>query len=58
VLVGLVVAAIGLAMARTMNARTIAEFALTMGAGWLGAAMAAPQRIKADRSRPPASPSV
>jgi hypothetical protein len=43
VLVGLVVAATGLAMARTISVRTIAEFALTVGAGWLGGALEASQ---------------
>jgi hypothetical protein len=48
-LIGLVVAATALAMSFTMSVRTIAEFALTMGAGWLGAAMAAHHRTKQDR---------
>jgi hypothetical protein len=58
VLVGLVVAATGLAMARTISVRTIAEFALTVGAGWLGGAIDTRRRMKQDRGRPPASPSL
>jgi FtsH-binding integral membrane protein len=46
VLIGLVVAAMGLVMGFTMSVRTIAEFALTVGAGWLGGAMAAHHRMK------------
>jgi hypothetical protein len=49
VLVGLVAAATGFAMAFTLSARTMAEFALTVGAGWLGGAMAAHHRSKQDR---------
>ena len=45
VLIGLVVAATGFVMGFTMSFRTIAEVALTVGAGWLGAAMAAHHRI-------------
>lgn len=52
VLIGLVVAVTGLAMAFTMSIRTIAEFALTVGAGWLGGAMAAHHRMKQDRGHP------
>lgn len=52
VLVGLVVAATGLAMGSTMSLRTIAEFALTVGAGWLGAAMASHHRTTRDRGHP------
>jgi hypothetical protein len=44
VLIGLVVAAIGSLMARTISVRTIATFALTVGAGWLGGAIAAAMR--------------
>jgi FtsH-binding integral membrane protein len=40
ILIGLVAAATGLAMAFTLSFRTMAEFALTVGAGWLGGAMA------------------
>ena len=52
VLIGLVVAVMGLAMGFTMSMRTIARFALTLGAGWLGGAMAAHNRIKQDRGHP------
>ena len=52
VLVGLVVAVTGLVMGFTMSVRTIAEFALTVGAGWLGGAMAAHHRMKQDRDHP------
>ena len=52
VLIGLVVAATGLAMGFTMSIKTIAEFALTVGAGWLGGAMAAHHRMKLDRGHP------
>ncbi len=52
VLTGLVVAATGLAMGFTMSVRTIAEFALTVGAGWLGGAIAAHHRIDHDRGHP------
>ncbi len=52
VLIGLVVAATGFVMGFTMTLRTIAEFALTVGAGWLGAAMAAHHRMKQDRGHP------
>ena len=41
VLIGLVVAAVGSLMAFTISVRTIAAFALTVGAGWLGGAIAA-----------------
>jgi hypothetical protein len=44
VLIGLVAAATGFAMAFTLNVRTMAEFALTVGAGWLGGAIAAHRR--------------
>jgi len=53
VLIGLVVAVAGFVMGFTMSFRTIAEFALTVGAGWLGGAMAAHHRMKQDRGRPP-----
>jgi hypothetical protein len=49
VLIGLLVAAMGLAMGFTMSFRTIAQFALTVGAGWIGGAMAARHRMKPDR---------
>jgi len=52
VLIGLVVAATGLAMGSTMSIRTIAGFALTVGAGWLGGALAAHHRMKQDRGHP------
>jgi NO-binding membrane sensor protein with MHYT domain len=52
VLVGLVAAAAGLAIAFTVSARTLAAFALTVGAGWLGGAMAARHRTKQDRGNP------
>ena len=51
-LIGLVVAAVGSLMAFTIGVRTIAAFALTVGAGWLGGAMAAHHRMKQDRSHP------
>lgn len=53
VLIGLVVAATGFVMSFTMSVRTIAECALTVGAGWLGAAMVARHRAKQDRAHPP-----
>jgi hypothetical protein len=53
-LIGLVVAATGFVMGFTMSFRTIAEFALTVGAGWLGAAMAAHRQGKQDRGDPTA----
>ena len=52
VLVGLVVAVTGFVMGFTMSFRTIAEFALTVGAGWLGGAMAAHHRVIQDRGYP------
>jgi hypothetical protein len=52
VLVGLVVAVTGFGMGFTMSIRTLAECALTVGAGWLGAAMAVNHRAKQDRGRP------
>jgi len=52
VLVGLVAAAAGFAIAFTVSARTLAAFALTVGAGWLGGAMAARRRTDQDRGRP------
>jgi multisubunit Na+/H+ antiporter MnhB subunit len=45
-LIGLVVALVGLAIGLTLSLRSIAVFALTVGAGWLGGAMAARHRIK------------
>jgi len=52
VLVGLVAAAAGLAIGFTVSVRTMAAFALTVGAGWLGGAMAARRRTDQDRGRP------
>jgi hypothetical protein len=52
VLVGLVVGVIGFAMGSTLTLRTIATFGLTVGAGWLGAALVARRRPKQDSSRP------
>jgi hypothetical protein len=52
VLIGLVVAVTGFVMGFTMSFRTIAVFALTVGAGWLGGAMAAHHRMKQDRGHP------
>ena len=52
VLIGLVVAATGFVMGFTMSFRTIAAFALTVGAGWLGGVMAAQHRMKQDRGHP------
>ena len=52
VLIGLVVAVTGFVMGFTMSFRTIAEFALTVGAGWLGGAMAAHRQVKQDRGYP------
>jgi len=52
VLIGLVVAVTGFAMGFTISSRTIAAFALTVGAGWLGAALAAHRRLKQDGGHP------
>jgi hypothetical protein len=52
VVIGLVVAATGLVMGFTMSFRTVAAFALTVGAGWLGSVMAAKHRMKQDRGHP------
>ena len=52
VLVGLAAAVAGLAIAFTLSVRTMAAFALTVGAGWLGGAMAARRRTDQDRGRP------
>jgi hypothetical protein len=52
VLIGLLVAVVGLVMGFTVSFRTIAEGALAVGAGWLGAAIAARHRTKQDRDRP------
>jgi hypothetical protein len=52
VLIGLVVAATGFVMGFTLSFRTIAEVALTVGAGWLGSVMAAHHRMKQDRGYP------
>ena len=49
VLIGLVVAATGFMMSVTISVRTIAVFALTMGAGWLGSVMAARRGMNQDR---------
>ena len=49
VLVGFVSAGAGFLMALTVSVRTMAAFALTVGAGWLGGAMAARHRAKQDR---------
>jgi len=51
-LIGLVAAATGLVMGFTLSLRTMAAFALTVGAGWLGGAMAARHRMKQDRDHP------
>ena len=48
-LVGLVAAAAGFAIAFTVSVRTMAAFALTVGAGWLGGALAARHRSGAAR---------
>ena len=52
VLIGLVVAVTGFVMGFTMSFRTIAEFALTVSAGWLGGAMAVHHRTKRDGGHP------
>jgi len=52
VLVGLVAAAAGFAIGSTLSVRTLAAFALTVGAGWLGGAVAARLRLKHNRGRP------
>jgi hypothetical protein len=52
VLIGLVVAVAGFVMGFTISFRTIAELALTVGAGWLGGVMAAHHRMKPDRGHP------
>ena len=49
VLIGLVVAVTGFVMGFTMSFRTITEFALTVGAGWLGGVMAARRGMRQDR---------
>ena len=51
-LVGFVAAAAGFAIGFTVSVRTMAAFALTVGAGWLGGALAARHRIERDRSHP------
>jgi hypothetical protein len=48
-LIGLVVAATGLVFGFAMSLRTIAEFTLTVGAGWLGGALVERHRMKQDR---------
>jgi hypothetical protein len=55
VLIGLVVALAGCVMGFTVSYRMIAEFALTVGAGWLGGAVVAPRLMKQDRGQPTAS---
>ena len=52
VLVGLVAAAAGFAIAFTVSVRTMAGLALTVGAGWLGGALAARQRSRQGRGNP------
>ena len=52
VLVGVVGAVMGFVMGFTMSFRTIAAAALTVGAGWFGAALAARHRTKQDRGHP------
>jgi hypothetical protein len=52
VLIGVVVGATGFVMGFRMSVQTIAGFALTVGAGWLGAAMAAHRRMKQDHGHP------
>jgi hypothetical protein len=49
VLIGVVVGATGFLMGFRMSVQAIAGLALTVGAGWLGAAMAAHRRMKQDR---------
>jgi hypothetical protein len=51
VLVGLMVAAAGFVMGLTVSVRTITEFALTVGAGWLGGAMGS--RLRISSTHPP-----
>lgn len=52
VLIGLVVAVAGLAMGLTISLRAIVAFALTVGAGWLGAALAAHRQLMQGRGHP------
>ena len=52
VLIGLVVAAIGFAMGFTLSFRTTATFAVTVGAGWLGATLASHRRPRQDLGHP------
>jgi len=52
VLIGLVVAATGFVMGFTMSFRTIAAFALTVGAGWFGSVMAAQRPLRRDNGAP------
>ena len=52
-LTGLVVALVGLAIGYSMSVRAIAVFALTVGAGWLGAAMRERYRMKQESGHPP-----
>jgi len=52
VLIGLMAAATGFLLAHTVSVRTMAAFALTVGAGWLGGAMAARHRLKQECSHP------
>jgi putative membrane protein (TIGR04086 family) len=51
VLTGLVVAATGLLLSFTTSTRTMAEAALTVGAGWLGGVLAARRRPTPDRGQ-------
>jgi len=52
--VGVVVAGSGLVVAGTLNVRTIAVCALTVGAGWLGGVLAAGRKARQDRGHPAA----
>lgn len=52
VLVGAIVALAGFAIGFTLSLRTVAECALTVGAGWLGAVVVERRRRKQDRDRP------
>lgn len=52
VLIGLLVGAMGFVMGFTMSLRTVAEFALTVAAGWLGGVVAARHQMKQDRGQP------
>jgi hypothetical protein len=52
VFIGLVVAVTGFVIGPTMSVRTITEFALTVGAGWVGAVMAARRGTRQDPGHP------